>query len=144
MLTLRSPVAPGSATSPVQDQPGETCQAAAYLEDVAAELRAPGLAVRTNVRIGEPAREIAEIASEQLADLVVMATHGRAGLGRAILGSVADAVVRAAQAAVLLVRRGQAASATSSEAGFTATPPLPGTQRRRRTVSGRRCRRSPA
>ena len=52
----------------------------------------------------EPAPAIAEAASEGGAELIVMSTHGRGGLGRLLVGSVAEAVVRQAQVPVLLVR----------------------------------------
>ncbi len=45
---------------------------------------------------GEPAKEIVELAEEEGVDLVVMGTHGRTGLGRLLMGSVAESVVRRA------------------------------------------------
>ena len=57
---------------------------------------------------GRPvSRAIIEVAQTEGADLIVMATHGRSGLGRAILGSVAEAVVHHSKVPVLLVRSGQ-------------------------------------
>ena len=53
---------------------------------------------------GKPAPEIVAAAKEWGADLIVMGTHGRSGLGRVVLGSVAQAVVHAAPCPVLLVR----------------------------------------
>jgi nucleotide-binding universal stress UspA family protein len=51
--------------------------------------------VETRVAIGEDAgAAIGEAARRERVDLIAMATHGRGGLGRAVLGSVADAVVR--------------------------------------------------
>ncbi len=44
---------------------------------------------------GEPAREIAAFAKSEAIDLIVLSTHGRTGLGRVLMGSVAEAVVRA-------------------------------------------------
>ena len=76
------------------------------LEGVKAALAAEGIAnVTTRVVEGFAGDAILEAADDEGADLIVMATHGRGGLGRAILGSVADHVVRnAKQQAVLLVR----------------------------------------
>ncbi len=65
------------------------------------EFRAMGLA-----RVGEPAAVIVESARECQADLIVMSTRALTGPVRAILGSVADAVVHTADEPVLLVRRG--------------------------------------
>lgn len=52
-------------------------------------------------------RAILDAARAEDVNLIVMATHGRSGLGRAILGSVAEAVVRHAGVPVLLIRSGQ-------------------------------------
>ncbi len=53
---------------------------------------------------GEPASTIARIADEREIDLVVMGSHGRTGLRRALLGSVAERTVRLAEVPVLIVR----------------------------------------
>jgi nucleotide-binding universal stress UspA family protein len=55
-------------------------------------------------RVDVPSEEIARLASEIEADLVVIGTHGRRGLSRLLLGSVAEGVVRLAPCAVLVVR----------------------------------------
>jgi nucleotide-binding universal stress UspA family protein len=60
--------------------------------------------VRTEILEGHPGTAIVEAARTTGADVIVMATHGRSGLGRALLGSVADHVVRHATCPVLLVR----------------------------------------
>jgi nucleotide-binding universal stress UspA family protein len=77
----------------------------AYLEGVARPLREQGLAVRTRVVAeGRPAAAILAEAEAQPCDLIALATHGRRGLSRLFLGSVADKVVRGAAASVLLCR----------------------------------------
>lgn len=53
---------------------------------------------------GDPIRKILEAAAEQKADLIVMGTHGRVGRLHALIGSVAEAVVRSAPCPVLTVR----------------------------------------
>jgi len=60
--------------------------------------------VRTETREGSPARLIVEFAAEEECDLVVMGTHGRSGVDRLLLGSVAERVVRSAPVPVLTVR----------------------------------------
>ena len=60
--------------------------------------------VKTNVLIGKPFREIVEFARRADIDLIVIATHGRAGLNRMLLGSTAELVVRHAPCPVLIVR----------------------------------------
>ena len=73
-----------------------------YLESVATNLREHGLTVSIMIRSGDPARELIDAATT--GDLIVMATHGRGGVARVFLGSVAETVLRRASAPVLLVR----------------------------------------
>jgi universal stress protein A len=54
--------------------------------------------------MGSPAEEIVRCAREFGCDLLVMGTHGRSGIGHLALGSVAEAVIRAAPCPVLVVR----------------------------------------
>lgn len=75
-----------------------------YLESVATRVRVHGSAVRTHVTIGPPAIAIMDYAREQSADLIALSTHGRGGLARLLLGSVADKVVRGADVPILLQR----------------------------------------
>jgi nucleotide-binding universal stress UspA family protein len=90
----------GGATAP-EDDGGAAPGPAEYLEGAAAGLAFPQTAVA--VASGPPAAAILAEARGRGADLVVMATHGRTGLGRALYGSVADAVLRHADRPVLLV-----------------------------------------
>jgi nucleotide-binding universal stress UspA family protein len=69
----------------------------------AGEARASGLTVRTEFRTGVPYKEIVAAAGEGQADLIVVGTHGRGGVERALLGSVADRVIRLAPCPVLSV-----------------------------------------
>jgi nucleotide-binding universal stress UspA family protein len=75
------------------------------IEDWAGTARGKGLNVRTVLRTGVPYREIVALATDERADLVLMGTHGRGGLDRALLGSVADRVIRLAPCPVLTVRQ---------------------------------------
>jgi nucleotide-binding universal stress UspA family protein len=75
-----------------------------YLEEVAAGLAKQGARVRTIVGPDHVAATILDAADHEDVDLIAMSTHGRSGLGRFLLGSVADAVVHHAKAPVLLVR----------------------------------------
>jgi len=74
------------------------------LEQWAAQARQRGLKARIAVRTGAPHQEVVALATDERADLVVIGTHGRGGLNRALLGSVADRVVRLAPCPVLTVR----------------------------------------
>jgi nucleotide-binding universal stress UspA family protein len=80
-------------------------QASTYLEGVAERLRARSLRVQTLVTIHEsPAVAILEHAVPPGTDLVALATHGRRGLTRLFLGSVADKVLRGGTVPVLVMR----------------------------------------
>lgn len=72
---------------------------------VAAEARERGIETTTAVRRGEPRDDILAYADEHGADLIVIGTHGRTGVKRALLGSVAEGVVRHAEVPVLTVHR---------------------------------------
>lgn len=68
-------------------------------------LRGPDdLAVEHMLLEGDPAAEIVRIADENQCDLIVMGTHGRTGLGRLFMGSVAEQVMRRAPCPVLTVK----------------------------------------
>jgi nucleotide-binding universal stress UspA family protein len=75
-----------------------------YLKQVADRLAAGGQRVQTRLVTGPPAEAILHAADVEQADLIVMTTHGRSGLSRLWLGSVATKVAQGAQVPVLLVR----------------------------------------
>lgn len=74
------------------------------LEGVVTRARRPGVEVDGMLRQGAAWSEIAAAATETHAGLVVIGTHGRRGLAHALLGSVAEKVVRTAPCPVLTVR----------------------------------------
>jgi nucleotide-binding universal stress UspA family protein len=74
------------------------------LESVANKARRPGLEVDKVLRQGPAWSEIDRAATALNVDLIVMGTHGRQGISRALLGSVAEKVVRTAPCPVLTVR----------------------------------------
>ncbi len=78
--------------------------AQAYLDQVAARLSAERLTVTTALSVGSVAACIVEYAEAHQIDLIAMSTHGRTGLARWALGSVADRVLRAGTKPLLLVR----------------------------------------
>lgn len=67
------------------------------------ERRADGAPVVTDLIEGSPAREITSYATENPCDVIVMGTHGRSGMDRLLLGSVAERVVRSAPVPVMTV-----------------------------------------
>jgi nucleotide-binding universal stress UspA family protein len=73
------------------------------LETIALALRTQGYEITTEVRVGRPADEIAQVAIEQGAQLVALATHGEHGV-HPLLGSVADHLLQTAPVPLLLVR----------------------------------------
>ena len=66
--------------------------------------RESGVSVRFLVWEGEPGPAIVEAAVAEAADLVVVGTHGRSRVGRLVLGSVSDHIVRHAPCPILIVR----------------------------------------
>ena len=63
-----------------------------------------GLAVEEVIAHGDAAAEIVRVATEREVSLIVISSHGRAGLGRILFGSTAEAVVRHASCPVLVVK----------------------------------------
>jgi nucleotide-binding universal stress UspA family protein len=64
----------------------------------------PKVTIEHQLLDGDPAAEVIELARQTHADLIVMGTHGRGGLGRLLMGSVAEQIVRKAPCAVLSVK----------------------------------------
>lgn len=95
------------------DDEGDEQTAEQYLETVATTWRQQGLRVVTIVHAARPASGIIAAAAESNADLVVMATHGRGGASRALLGSVALEVLHRGSLPVMLVRPGRSDQALS-------------------------------
>ena len=65
---------------------------------------APGIKVRSHTREGAPFAEIVQAARDLGSRMIIMGTHGRTGISHALLGSVAEKVVRKAPCPVLTVR----------------------------------------
>jgi len=80
-------------------------EAETYLGGKAAQLRAHGVEqIMTTALEGDPASEIIDIARNTANNLIAMSTHGRSGIGRWVLGSVAEKVVQHSRDPVLLIR----------------------------------------
>jgi nucleotide-binding universal stress UspA family protein len=101
------------------DQQEDVRRAAArtYLESIRTALAETGVDAHTAVTFGEPADSIVEFAEAHDVDLVVMATHGRSGWKRRVLGSVAETVTRGAHGPVLLVRVPPTAASAETSSG---------------------------
>ena len=76
----------------------------AYLRTTQQTLQEAGMGVEIVVRVGDPAREILDYVEAGEIDLIALATHGRSGLNRWLLGSVAEKVLRGSALPVLLYR----------------------------------------
>jgi len=76
------------------------------LEGRADDLRRRGVKTSWRVQVGVPFEEIVKAAQEERAEMIVIGTHGRSGLNRALLGSVAERVIRLAPCPVLTIRQG--------------------------------------
>lgn len=74
------------------------------LQDWVAEQQVPD--AKLHVHIGAPAQVIPEVAQESGVDLVIMGSHGRSGLSRALMGSVAERVMRFSPCPVLVLNAG--------------------------------------
>jgi nucleotide-binding universal stress UspA family protein len=80
-------------------------EAQAYLDGVAERLRANALRIETRVVVGESAAAaVLDVARDKKMELIAIATHGRSGLQRLLLGSVADKIVRGTFTPVLVYR----------------------------------------
>jgi universal stress protein A len=118
----------------VVDEPGSWSEVYAAIPDIRDRLSAdaarrleamaaclpPALQATSAVVCGAPVPTIVKVAESQGADLIVMGTHGRRGMGHVLLGSVAERVVRLAPCPVLTVREQQIGQHLESSATVAA------------------------
>ena len=79
-------------------------QASQELAQVVPEAESAGVEVARLVAVGSPYRKIIDMAEAEQVDLIVMATAGRTGFSRLVIGSIAERVVRTASCPVLTTR----------------------------------------
>lgn len=79
-------------------------QATKYLQRKTRIGRCDQARCKYQVKVGVPGEQIIKVAKDEKVDLVVMSEHGRGGIKRAILGSVADEVIRKSTNPVLVIR----------------------------------------
>jgi nucleotide-binding universal stress UspA family protein len=79
-------------------------EADSYLKKVQAKIKLDGTRVQSEILRGNPAEAVAEYASKNGVDLIVIATHGRSGVSRWVWGSVSDRILRSACVPVLMIR----------------------------------------
>jgi nucleotide-binding universal stress UspA family protein len=99
----------GIVTQEIQDIIDETIaselkEAADYLDTIAAQCQAEGIANSTQVRQGVAGEELLEAIEEEHIDVATIATHARSGIKRTIFGSVADQLVRESGKPVLVIK----------------------------------------
>ncbi len=119
-LTLVHVYTPSSAV-----QPGASSEERAYWRSQLEQIRPlnPRIPVQYVLLEGSPAEEILRYATDARTDLIVLGTHGRTGLERLLMGSVAEKVLRGALCSVLVVKMPKAAPvAEKSEAAETLSP----------------------
>jgi nucleotide-binding universal stress UspA family protein len=105
LVLVRSAVTrPFRATYGTHDAAMALREAEDYLEEVASGPRERGIDVETRAEYGEPEETLGEAARHEGVDLIVMATHGRSGVGRWVYGSTTQTVLCDPPAPVLLVR----------------------------------------
>jgi len=75
-----------------------------YLDQLVGQLNYGPVSIQKEVLFGKSAPSLAEYANKNNIDLVVLATHGRSGVSRWVMGSVADRLLRSVNAPVLMVR----------------------------------------
>lgn len=112
LLTVLAPPSGGPAAGKVEAIPEAALEAAEalwnearlYLEKLQRDLRSRGIAARIEILQGDIGGEILGYSEAAGCDLIAMTTHGRSGLSRLIMGSIAEEVVRSAGRPVLLIR----------------------------------------
>lgn len=123
---IRAAEASPIGVDPIKAQIEVVHEAEEYLNGVAKRVRSEGVkSVEISVWYGPPAPSIVEAANVAHAAMIVMSTHGRSGLGRLLLGSVAESVLRATHLPILLLHPDGAPiarPAAASEARITKEP----------------------
>lgn len=84
------------------------------LDERVAAARSRGIRARASVVTGSAAEAVVDAAARERADLVVVGTHGRTGIERLMLGSVAERIVRTAACPVLVIRPTEAREARAA------------------------------
>jgi nucleotide-binding universal stress UspA family protein len=103
-VAVYAPVEPAGAAVYEQFQWEEEQAHEALIEKARAELAATGLSVTGKVERGDPREAILRLAEVERPDLIVVGSHGRTGLTKLLLGSVAGHVVTHAPCTVVVVR----------------------------------------
>jgi nucleotide-binding universal stress UspA family protein len=109
-LSAASPVfvGPGEVAAPTaieQINTGQLAYHKSLAEAAAKELRAAGLKAEARSPMADPRHALLETAEGEKTDLIVLGSHGRSGLAKLLIGSVASHVVTHAHCSVLVVKK---------------------------------------
>jgi nucleotide-binding universal stress UspA family protein len=107
IMVSRIHVLPG--VDPTDAQVKVIHRAQEYLEKLKEHLSDRNFDIELHTPYGDPAEKILEVCRRHDIGLIAMSTHGRSGIGRWLLGSIADRVVRHSEKPVLLIRAGNTA-----------------------------------
>ena len=102
VMVSRVNVLPG--LDPTDAQVRVIHRAQEYLEKLEEQLSVRNMDIELHAPYGDPAEKVLEVCRRHDIDLIAMSTHGRSGIGRWLLGSIADKVVRPSEKPVLLLR----------------------------------------
>lgn len=102
VLPVLDPAEPGVIWSTVDDE-SRRHHAGLALAERLGDARYAG--IKTHIGFGDPGHEIAGFAQQEHADLIVLSSHGRTGLTRLLIGSVAEKTVRLAHCPVLVLKK---------------------------------------
>ncbi len=97
-----------------------------YLDFVATRMRGAGVAANTAIPRGDPAEAIVQNAAQEHGTLITMSSHGRSGLARWWMGSIADRVLHTADAPLLMIRSHQNPGAAQERAPEMLIVPVDG------------------
>jgi len=89
---------------PTEEEVKVVREAEEYLHKIEDRLKTKGFKVDSHVRYGDDAEEILDHVAQKDIDLIAMTTHGRSGVKRFLLGSVAEKVLRHSPKPIFLVR----------------------------------------
>lgn len=116
---IRNPLASAPEAGPSAEEQAtlDTIDKAnAYLQSIASGLEGKGIKTRIEVGEGPPYAGILGLAHREDVDFIIMSTHGRTGLTRALMGSVAERVVYTTKRPVMLVKPEKILRARTDEA----------------------------
>ena len=79
-------------------------EAEKYLKGIASQLAKSGINTKTEIIVGKASEALSDFAAKHAVDLVIIATHGRSGITRWVMGSIADRLIHSIKVPILLIR----------------------------------------